>query len=130
MTVPAEHVKWLRKSVKEELTCDVQDFPDSDEVSREQAAEVRETVGRYMPLLDQLGWSDDEAAVKEITLDAEFGKALLKAGIKSLGEDMLVAIGHYKQPEELDLAEVRSVGSRAAWLANAFEALDTEEVTV
>ena len=128
MMIPAEHVEWLRKTVKETMASDADCFPSSDAVSREDAVGVQEKSALYIALLDQLGWSDDDGdGSKEITLDGGFVRPLLKEEIEGLGEAMLVATGHYES-ETFELAEVRLVGRRAAWLVSTLEEFGAEEV--
>ena len=115
--IPAEHAGWFRRNVKEMMKVEAEDFSSGDEVSREQAVDTKEKASRYFDLLDQLGWSDDGRS-KEVKLDAEFGKGLLKDGLDGLGEDMLVATGHYDS-DSLFLDGVQSVASRAMWLSTA-----------
>lgn len=128
MQIPAEHIDWFRHQVRGEMSATANEWPDTADIDRSEAIDGQEKITRYIDLLDQLGWDDDGVA-KEVKVCLAFARELIDREVRGLGEDMLVATGHYDD-DDLNPPEIETVAARSSWLARTTEALGAETVTV
>jgi len=130
LTIPSIHLAWFRTKVAAEFAVDIQEeAPSADALTEADFVKLKGLADRALLVFKEIGYPNHPISDGVTTLVMPVGEArtLMNELCAQIGEDMLVATGHY-DGSDYDYTAVRLVCDRTLWLNEQAEKVATEEV--
>lgn len=128
LEILSHHIAWLRGEIAGEASADLEaEVPHGEDLDRDALDKLKALADSAIAILDVIGYVGDPVDGNR-TVEVEVSEAgsMIRRMCKGLGEEMLVAVGHYDS-NDYDAGKVREVCERGLWLTDLREQVASAE---